>query len=197
MAAGRETLAQLRADPRGGGTWCMKPRSPGPTRCGLSTGPRPPATRSRLCLSPCRAQTWPSGALPSARPRAGCSCRPRTCGGATSAASTTCPGWLRARTSRQSTTIRRKTGRWWRGSRAVTSPSGGSMRPMTCTFASPRRSRLASPTGPIPPGRSRGRRTAAHELPAGTMPLRRRVVTRARPWRPKPPEPRRRMFSPS
>src|SRR3954452_23969581 len=32
---------------------------------------------------------------------------------ATSAASTTCPGWLRARTSRRSTTIRRKTGRWW------------------------------------------------------------------------------------
>src|SRR5215213_5970555 len=76
--------------------WCMKPHSPGATRCGLSIGPRPPATRSRLCLSPCRAQTSPSGALPSARPRAGRSCHPRMCGGATSAASTTCPGWLRA-----------------------------------------------------------------------------------------------------
>ena len=54
---------------------------------------------------------------------------------------------------------------------------------------------LSDRTDPARP--SLGRRTAAHELPAGTMLLSRRVVTRARPWRPKPPEPRRRMFSPS
>src|SRR3954471_18000900 len=108
------------------------------------------------------------------RTAAGGRFRPRTCGAATSAASTTCPGWLRARTSRQSTTIRRKTGRWWRGSRGVTSPSGDLMRPMTCTCVSRRPSRLACLTGPILSGRSRGRRTAAHELPAGTMPPTRR-----------------------
>src|SRR4051812_42636587 len=40
---------------------------------------------------------------------------------------------------------------------------------------------------PIPPGCPPGRRTAAHELPHGTLLSSRRVVTRTRPWRPKPP----------
>ena len=51
---------------------------------------------------------------------------------------------------------------------------------------------LSGGTDPPAPGR----RTAAHELPHGTLLSSRRVVPRARPWRPKPPEPRRRMFSP-
>ena len=49
------------------------------------------------------------------------------------------------------------------------------------------------PTRLIRPADARPRTSSQH----GTMPSSWRVVTRARPWRPKPPEPRRRMFSPS
>src|SRR3954453_8472071 len=60
VAAGRETLAQLSLLIRGRRDGVYETTLSGTTRCGLSTGPRPPATRSRLCLSPCRAQTSPS-----------------------------------------------------------------------------------------------------------------------------------------